>query len=411
MSIWTSNEQRRLVIIASPRNSEESIISQVFQDNILTQMDHPGNQQHLFNEHTQGVPDNPQGLPDPPQHGDDVTLQVAPVIGGVNVNFQRKQYRAPPAPLPNVERTLREIFQPQRTTTNSCIRLPEEANQFLMRSVMIRLLPVYHGVESENPYSFMRDFEDVCSAFLSTSSPLHIICLVLFPFALKEKAKIWFHSLPPNSIFTWENMRNEFLNKFFPPARTNALMRAIQNFSEKPGEPFVVVWERYKDLLHAILHHGLDVEQICAYFHQGLSLINKQYIQMMCASEFYEKSAREAIQLFNTIAENARTWETNNSIDTAKVHSTPIGGGIHHLKENDELQAKIANLTRQLEAIEMKKVNEVTSKPQVPSVPITPRVEEPCIICDNPTHSTINCQNLPQVKGAIQIEQANALNY
>ena len=139
-------------------------------------------------------------------------------------NFHHNQYRAPHSPLPNVERTLREILQPQRTTTNSCIRLHEEANQFLMKSEIIRLLPVYQGVDYENPYSFMRDFEDVCSAFLSTGSPIHIICMVLFPFSLKEKAKIWFHSLAPNSIFTWEDMRNEFLNKFFLPACTNALM-------------------------------------------------------------------------------------------------------------------------------------------------------------------------------------------
>ena len=411
MSVWARNEQRRLVRILPPRNFEESRISQVFQNNILPQIDHPGNQQHLFNEHTQGIPVNPQGLHEPQQNGGDTILPIAPVIGGGNGNFQQNQYRIPPAPLPNVERTLREILQPQRTTTNSCIRLPEEANQFLMKSEMIRLLPIYQGFESENPYSFMRDFEDVCSAFLSTGSPLHIICLVLFPFALKEKAKIWFHSLAPNSIFTWENMRNEFFNKFFPPACTNALMRAIQNFSEKPGEPFAVVWERYKDLLHAIPHHGLDMGQICAYFHQGLSLTNKQYIQMMCAGEFYEKSAREAVQLFDTIVENARTWETNTSVDTTKVHNALIGGGFHHLKENDELQEKIANLTRKLEAIEMKQVNEVTSVPRVPSVPTGPRVEEPCIVCDDPMHSTINCPNLPQVKGAIQIEQANALNY
>ena len=83
------------------------------------------------------------------------------------------------------------------------------------------------------------------------------------------------------------------------------------------------------------------------------------------------------------------------------MHSTLIGGGIHHLRENDDLQAKIANLTRKLEAIELKKVNEVTSVPQVPSVPIGPRGEEQCIICDDPTHSTINCPNLPQVKRAI----------
>ena len=347
MSVWARKEQNRLVRTVSPRNPEKSIISQVSQDNILPQMDNSENQ---------------QGLYEPPQHGGNATLPINPVLGGGNGNPQQNQYRAHYAPLPNIERTLREILQPQRTTTNSCIRLPDEANQFLMKSEMIRLLPLYQGFESENPYSFMRDFEDVCSAFLSTGSPLHIICLVLFPFALKEKAKIWFHSLAPNSIFTWENMRNEFLNKFFPPARTNALMQAIQNFSEKPGEPFAAVWERYKDLLHAIPHHGFE------------------WHQMMCAGEFYEKSAREEIQLFDTIAENARTWETNTSVDTAKVHSTSTGGGIHHLRENDELQAKIANLTRKLEAIEMKKVNEVTSVPQLPSVPNGPRVEEPCII-------------------------------
>ena len=58
------------------------------------------------------------------------------------------------------------------------------------------------------------------------------------------------------------------------------------------------------------------------------------------------------------------------------MHSTPTGGGIHHLRENDDLQAKIANLTRKLEAIELKKVNEVTVVPQVPSVPIGSRVED-----------------------------------
>ena len=214
-----------------------------------------------------------------------------------------------------------------------------------------------------------------------------------------------------NSIFTWEDMPNEFMNKFFPPARTNELMQAIQNFSEKPSEPFATVWERYKDLLHALPHHGLDVGQIVAYFHQGLSLNNKQYIQMMCAGEFYEKSSREAVQFFDTIAENARNWETNTSLDTTKVHSTHIGGGIHHLRENDDLQAKIAILTRKLEVIELKKVNEVTVVPKVPSVPMGSGVEESCIICDDPTHSTINCSNLPQVKGSIQIEKANALNY
>ena len=128
MSIWARNEKHRLVRTVFPRNPEKSIISQVSQDNILPQMDNPENQ---------------QGLYEPPQHGGNVTLPVNPVLGGGNGNLQKNQYRVHPAPLPNVERTLREILQAQRTTTNSCIRLPEEANQFLMKSEMIRLLPVY----------------------------------------------------------------------------------------------------------------------------------------------------------------------------------------------------------------------------------------------------------------------------
>ena len=180
-------------------------------------MDHPGSQQTFFNPNAQGLPVDPQRLLEPPPQGDGVAPPETPTVRGGNVNFQRNQYRAPPAPLPNVERTLREILQPQRTTTNSCIQLPEEANQFLMKSEMISLLPVYQGVDSENPYSFMKDFEDVCNAFLSTGSPLHIICMVLFPFSLKEKAKIWFHSLEPDSIFPGRTCEMNSLINFSLP--------------------------------------------------------------------------------------------------------------------------------------------------------------------------------------------------
>ena len=59
MSVWARNEKFRLVRIVPPRNSEESIVSQLFQENPTSQMDHPGSQQLLFNQNAQGVPVNP----------------------------------------------------------------------------------------------------------------------------------------------------------------------------------------------------------------------------------------------------------------------------------------------------------------------------------------------------------------
>ena len=49
MSDWARKEQRRLVRILPPIDSEETILSPLFQENLTPQMDHPGSQQPMFN--------------------------------------------------------------------------------------------------------------------------------------------------------------------------------------------------------------------------------------------------------------------------------------------------------------------------------------------------------------------------
>ena len=44
--------------------------------------------------------------------------------------------------------------------------------------------------------------------------------LRLFPFSLRDKAKVWLNSQPLDSITSWENLVYQFLKKFFPPAKT-----------------------------------------------------------------------------------------------------------------------------------------------------------------------------------------------
>ena len=48
-----------------------------------------------------------------------------------------------------------------------------------------------------------------------------------------------------------------------------------KTFFLQSSESFATVWEIYKELLHAIPHHGLNINQFVAYFHQGLSLYSK----------------------------------------------------------------------------------------------------------------------------------------
>ena len=72
------------------------------------------------------------------------------------------------------------------------------------------------------------------------------IRLKLFPFSLKDKAKTWLDSLRPRSIGTWQEIQTEFLKKFFPIHRTNALKRQIMNFHQKIMRHFINVGKDLK---------------------------------------------------------------------------------------------------------------------------------------------------------------------
>ena len=91
----------------------------------------------------------------------------------------------------------------------------------MIRPYIVPLLPTFHGMESENPYAHIKEFEDVSNTFREGGASIDLMGLKLFPFTLKDKAKIWLNSLRPRSIRTWTHLQAEFLKKFFPTHRTN----------------------------------------------------------------------------------------------------------------------------------------------------------------------------------------------
>ncbi|RVW64016.1 hypothetical protein CK203_049401 [Vitis vinifera] len=135
---------------------------------------------------------------------------------------------------PNLYRSMRDRMHPPRMSAPSCIIPPTE--QLIIRPHIVPLLPTFHGMESENPYAHIKEFEDVCNTFQEGGTAIELMRLKLFPFTLKDKAKIWLNSLRPRSIRTWTELQADFLKKFFPTHRTNGLKRQISNFSAHIGD-------------------------------------------------------------------------------------------------------------------------------------------------------------------------------
>ncbi|RVW65993.1 hypothetical protein CK203_007473 [Vitis vinifera] len=86
------------------------------------------------------------------------------------------------------------------------------------------LLPTFHGMESENPYAHIKEFEDVCNTFQEGGASINLMRLKLFPFTLKDKTKNWLNSLRPRT---------------------------------KENEKFYEYWERYMEVINACPHMAL----------------------------------------------------------------------------------------------------------------------------------------------------------
>lgn len=116
----------------------------------------------------------------------------------------------------NHVKTLNEYLHPARTAVPSCIIFNPNAPNHEFKPGMIQLLPTFHGLENENPYVHVREFEEAVATFYSRPDVASIMRLKFFPFSLKDKAKSWLYSLRTKSIGTWEEMTTLFFNKFFP---------------------------------------------------------------------------------------------------------------------------------------------------------------------------------------------------
>ena len=112
---------------------------------------------------------------------------------------------------PNACRSMRDHIHPPRVSAPSCI-MPL-AEDMIVRPYLVPLLPTFHGMENENPYTHIREFEEVCNTFKEGVTNIDLMRLKVFPLTLKDKAKIWLNSLRPRFIRNWAELQAEFKKK------------------------------------------------------------------------------------------------------------------------------------------------------------------------------------------------------
>ena len=263
----------------------------------------------------------------------------------------------------------------------------------IIKPYIVPLLPTFHGMESENPYSHIREFEKVCNTFNEDISNVDLMRLKFFPLTLKDKAKIWLNSLRPRTIRNWVDMQAELLKKFFRTHRTNSLKRHIYTFAAHENEKFYQSWEMYLETINACPHHGFDTWMLVNHFYDGMSPAMKQVLETMCGGDFMSKNPEEAMDFLNYVAETSKAWDEPNPREAERMRPvTNSRGGMYSLLEDMERKAKLSTLVRRLEKLEIRNQHEV----RVMAETLVPN--QPCFIFQSVEHPGEQCPTIPSIE-------------
>ena len=302
---------------------------------------------------------------------------------------------------PTAYRSMRDHIHPPRVSAPSCIIPPAE--DVVVRPYLVPLIPTFHGMENENPYTHIRNFEKVCITFKEGATDMDLMKLKAFPLTLKDKAKIWLNSLRPRTIRSWAELQEEFLKKFFSAHKTNNLKRQIYTFAAHDNERFYQCCERFMETTSACPHHGFDTWMLVNHFYGGMSPAMKQLLETMCGGDFLNKHLDEAMDFLNYVAETFKGWNEPNPREVEKMRtSAHQRGGIYALSEDMEMKAKLTTLTRRLEELEGKRLHEVQA------VTENPAHANPCINCQSTVHPEEHCPISPSVRDLMS-EHANVV--
>ena len=237
----------------------------------------------------------------------------APVEQRYEVSLHNNQMEPPPEEQqsqqgvqrePNAYRSMRDHISPPRVSAPSYIIPPAE--DVAVKPYLVPLLPTFHGMENENPYTHIRDFKEVCTTFKEGAIDMELLKLKAFPLTLKDKSKIWINSLRPRTIKNWAALQAEFLKKFFSAHKTNNLKRQIYTFEAHDSEKFYQCWERYLETINACPHHGFDTWMLVNHFYDGMSPTVKQLLETMCGGDFLSKNPDEAMDFLNYVVETSK---------------------------------------------------------------------------------------------------------
>ncbi|XP_021974833.1 uncharacterized protein LOC110869940 [Helianthus annuus] len=156
-------------------------------------------------------------------------------------------------------------------------------------------------------------------------------------------------SLPAGSIRAWNELAELFMQKYFPSEKTTKLRNRIVTFRQDEGESLHVAWERFKDLLLDVPHHGFSKRQLVLMFYQGLNYDTRERLDVNAGGDLGTKTPNEAYAIIEKAALNSSS-RREGVRGRASSSSRP---GVHAVDDYTAITAQISALSAKFDKSQM----------------------------------------------------------
>ncbi|KAL0324572.1 UNVERIFIED_CONTAM: hypothetical protein Scaly_2424300 [Sesamum calycinum] len=185
-----------------------------------------------------------------------------------------------------------------------------------------------------------------------------------------DKAKDWLYYLLLGSIETWVDMKQQFLQRFFPASRAIHLRKEIYGIRQLNGESLYEYWERFKELVASYPHHQFTKSLLIQYFYEGLSRMDRRMVDAASRGALIDKTPYEAQHLISTMAENYKQYGYHTDRGAPRVNEVSTNHLVEKLSELTVFVHQMAAGQRQETIV--------------------------CGICSNSGHPTDTCPSLQE---------------
>jgi len=176
---------------------------------------------------------------------------------------------------------------------------------FELKLVLINMVQAsqFYGKAHEDASAHLQHFLEICRTFTIKDVPKDAILLRLFVFSLLGKAKHWFYANKEKNTM-WALRSTNFLAKFFPTGKTNALHGKISSFQQQHDERVPKAWERFQDHILECPHHGMENWLLMQTFYHGLSNSTRETMDTAAGEAFLSLTISQATALVEKMASN-----------------------------------------------------------------------------------------------------------